>query len=315
MKKIAFLSIGVIMIVGTIFYRNWSISQDNKYIFNKAVEIENQVEKKWSGFNLRKYPMVFRDETKEEVFYDGEIYKRKPSFETFACTASYVQGEMNVFVLSRKQMDSLAEIAEGLNNENEFLNKQFGFGEKALSDNMYLAILYHEAFHAYQQEKISFRDIDFDFNEGIRIINQIDKDQEIKELYNKERLAMLQAVKHGNKENIQEYIDEINKHRDERLKHLEKIFSSKEYNNLVKTEDFLETFEGTARFIELEVGRVLKDEKLVERHINTLKEYSSGREKYYRRGMAISCILEIKSKTWKEELFQRRQSIFDFLID
>lgn len=116
--------------------------EEDRQIYEQAAAMQEQVDKLgFTDFRLEDYPVVMYDGKKDYVFYQGEIKERAPVLETFAGTAYPVEDHFEVIVPTAEQLDKLLSLAGGV----EGMVSGSGYGAEEQK-----AILWHEAFHAYQ---------------------------------------------------------------------------------------------------------------------------------------------------------------------
>lgn len=311
MKKffIGYGIIGILIISILIYFQTKGLSDKTIKLYQQGIELSEEVERNiWKDFNLEDYPVAIRQRDIEYVFDKNSKTKRKPALPIVACTAFPVEGEVNVFMLSKEELDTLGEFAEGIGDGEKYIINQIGINKDKMMDEQYLAILYHEGLHAYQLTYYEDKLMSI-FNEQYReidekeILNRIDKEP-ILSYYQKEVELLYEAVTtESNDEAIflgKEYINR----RQDRIEYLEKEWSAEEVEVLKEQEHFYELTEGTAKYMEEQILVKLEKEDLVQKYLESIKGLPKQKQKYYNSGMGICLLLDRLNITWKEDVFK-----------
>ncbi|MBS4538397.1 hypothetical protein GOQ27_07965 [Clostridium sp. D2Q-11] len=311
MKKIFVIYglIGVVLISSLIYLGFQGLSDKTEELYGKALDLSKEVEENlWKDFNFGDYPVAIRQRNTEYVFRKEEMRKRTPVLPVIACTAYPVDGEVNVFMLSKEELDTLGDFAEGIGNEEEFLINQFGLDKKKMIDEQYLSIMYHEGLHAYQLKyyeknlmniaKDEYKEID-----EKEVLRRVDEEA-IVSYYEKEGELLYQAITtQDDKESIslaKEYVSA----RKKRIQFLEKHWKREELEVLKEQEHYYELVEGTAKYMEEQILKYLEREEIVEKYLKTIKELQEGKQKYYNTGMGICLLLDRFNISWKKDAFR-----------
>src|SRR5690606_27215457 len=94
--------------------------QNNQMLYEKAYQLSDSVtEKIWPGYEFKTYPVAIRKGNTDYVFRADTSSKRKAALPVIAATAYKHDGEINIFVPSKADMNSFVQIAEGLSESNE----------------------------------------------------------------------------------------------------------------------------------------------------------------------------------------------------
>jgi hypothetical protein len=306
--KIIYAIIGVILAAGVLMTSLAGLPERDRELYEKACSLEDgRSDSIWPGLRISDYPVALRKGNTEYVLFNGSVEKRRPVLPVIACTAYPADGTVNVFVPCKSVMDSLGQIAEGFSSGTEdFLIGQFSIESRRMSNNQYIAVLYHETMHAFQLSRYDYRIAemanweDADMEE---MITELETDPVIQALYKKqtELLYRMAAVDTGvpDMDDIREYI----KTRDETLEAF-CLKAGKQNGDMIGAYiDVTELMEGTARYAEAKTAQVLNDSELYEQYLSSLQETLPGREKYYRSGMGICMLLDKLSTGWKDSLF------------
>ena len=156
MKKflIVYGLIGIILVTLLICFSSTELPEINQTLYIQATQLSDRVtEEIWPGYSFKSYPVAIRKGNTDYVFHGDKCIKRKAALPIIAATAYKHEGEINIFMPSKADMDSLGQIAEGLSESQEqFFITGFALDKEGISDNRYVAILFHEGLHAYQLE-------------------------------------------------------------------------------------------------------------------------------------------------------------------
>jgi hypothetical protein len=310
--------IGLLLLTLLICFSTAGIPQNNQMLYEKAYQLSDSVtEKIWPGYEFKTYPVAIRKGNTDYVFRADTSSKRKAALPVIAATAYKHDGEINIFVPSKADMNSFVQIAEGLSESNEqFFITGFTLDSKEITDNQYIVILFHEGLHAYQLEY--FYDNLFDalpdsFDERDETLRLMDTDDMMKNMYAQENEALCDILQYQNAGELKEKITRYLTKREERIKAFQKKYGSHKTSLLKVLENYYEKVEGTARYTECKTAKLLGDVDLYQEYIQSLQVRMDGNEKYYRSGMAICLIFDEMNTAWKEEVFSTPESMFELL--
>jgi hypothetical protein len=319
MKKfrIIYTSIGVLLIILLIFTNSMKLPERNKELYEKACDIQNNMQKKtWEELSVRNYPVAIRKENKEYVFYNGEVKKRKSVLPVYVCSIFPVNNEINVLIPAFDEMNEIGNIVEGLSDGNKLLKSQFGFNNNSISENNYISVLYHEAFHAYQftNYEVMINKM-ADFDNADKVIEKLDNNDSFKNLYKKEGEILYLAINEKEKDKVVNYIGKYIAARNKRTEILKGKLSNQDFKTLVTAENYYELIEGTAAYVQLKTDEELKDMGLYKQNIDKLKEFSGKTQKYYKSGMAMCIILDKLDNSWKERIFSEGKPLYQKFVE
>ena len=220
---------------------------------------------------------------------------------------------------SKADMDSLGQIAEGLSESQEqFFITGFALDKEGISDNRYVAILFHEGLHAYQLEHFKdnlFNAMPDSSHEHEEVLRLVDTDTTIRNLYARENEAFYDILQLQDKGELKGKISRYLTIREERIHTFRQKYGDGKTDLLKVLENYYEKVEGTARYTESRAARLLVDDDLYREYIQSLQVNMDGNEKYYRSGMAMSLIFDELNPAWKEEVFSKPESMFELLAD
>lgn len=316
--KIVYAIIGIILAAGVLITSLAGLSEKDRELYEAARSLEDgRSDIIWPGLGISDYPVALRKGNTEYVLFNGNVEKRRPVLPVIACTAYPAGDAINVFMPCKSVMDSLGQIVEGFSSGTEnFLIGQFSIESKRMSDNQYVAVLYHETMHAFQLSRYEDRIAEMAGWEEADIeemISELESDPAIQALYRKqtELLYKMTVVDTGlpDEDDIREYI----KTREETLEEI-CLKAGKQKGSMIGAYiDVTELLEGTARYAEAKTALALNDSGLYDQYLSSLQETLPGREKYYRSGMGICMLLDRVSPGWKYELFDEGMTLAGML--
>lgn len=326
--KIIYSIIGVVLVVLIIVTGNRTLSQKNIDLYDRAEsmveDIDNEV---WSNFNIKDYPTAIRKNNTEYVFFHGNINRREAVLPVIACTSYPVDNVYNILMPCYEDMNLIGNIVEGISDGTALVKSEFGFSNNSISENEYIAFMYHEGFHAYQlsnyKDKLfnSFIDDIETYNKKDDIsnmgdvISKIDKNTSLLNLYKNENKLLYNALQAESKDEVLSYIEKYIASRNKRIEILKKSLSTNDFKSLMDAEKYYELIEGTAKYVEYKTLEVLNDNDMCKKYIVGLSDIQKGDGKYYMSGMAMCLILENLDEGWKEDLLTKKGSLYDkFLV-
>jgi hypothetical protein len=317
--KIVYTFIGIALTALVVFYAMTGFPMKDRELYNAACALDDRAANEiWPNLRVGEYPLAIRKGSSEYVVQGTEIIRRKPVLPVIACTAYPVGDEVNVFLPCKSEMDSIGQIAEGLSADvQHFFINRFSMNSKKLTDSQYIAFIYHETMHAFQQKYFS-KKLQAMQNEGDdsgieELPGKLETDPLISSLYNKQ-VILLGSIAGSLRQDInRDMLREYFSTREAVRKAYETKAGEKNAAMIKKYIDFYELFEGTARYAELKTAGVLADNGLELQYLSSLQEMAQGKEKYYRSGMAMCLLLDKVSPEWKESAFSGDSTLADIL--
>lgn len=297
MRKIIMILTGLFLTAGVLVTGTYGLSQEDLAIYRQAAELkERGGDMGFAGFSFTDYPVAFYDGDRDYVVTrEGEDYrvtKRRAVIHFMAATAWPVDGHYEVLVPTVQKMSSLLNLMS-------MGDMEYGAEEQA-------ATLWHEAFHCFQMtyyrdniEKICLSEID----EGI-IAGEADTNLRAVSLLEEQSRLLEEAVKTRDVDRIRESIVQYRELDQER-----KALLSRE---AAAVEDYYTRVEGTARYVEACVYKMLVPERFDSAYLDGISECGGGSEKYYRMGMAQCMILDRIAPDWKRG-FDFSESLLDLI--
>lgn len=304
--------LGAGLLAGWLVTGKNGLSGQDRQIYEQAVSMQEQVDTLGFGnFRLQDYPVAMYDGTKDYVFYQGEIKERAPVLETFAGTVYPVEDHFEVIIPTVEQFDKLLSLAGGV----EGMVTGSGYGPREQK-----AVLWHEAFHAYQLthfailgEKVTAEEMEAELEadqaqEGISeeawIVREVDQKDGIRKKIEAELHLLESAAKLSSqmdKENgryaadmgkLKEILSRYGESRRQRLAEMPQ--------EAVEAEIRCELTEGPAYYMEAKVYEMLSGKDAYEeQYLDGISVFEGGRGKYYRTGMAKCLILDQILPDWK----------------
>ncbi|MBP7176322.1 MAG: hypothetical protein KBA53_08945 [Thermoclostridium sp.] len=322
MKKflIVYSLIGIILVTLLICFSSTELPEINQTLYIKANQLSDRVtEEIWPGYSFKSYPVAIRKGNTDYVFHADKYIKRKAVLPIIAATAYKHEGEINIFMPSKVDMDSLGQIAEGLSESQEqFFITGFTLDREGISDDRYISMLFHEGLHAYQLEHFEdnlFNAMPDSLDENEEVLKLVDTDTTIKNLYARENEALYDILQLHDKGELKEKISRYLTIREERMHTFRQKYGDGKTNLLNLLENYYEKVEGTARYTEAQTARLLGDDDLYREYVQSLQVNMDGNEKYYRSGMATCLLFDELSTDWKEEVFSKPESMFELLAE
>lgn len=304
-----YLTIGILLLATVLVCAMTGLPEQDRKLVDQALSLEDRMERDgWPGLRIGEYPLAIRKGAYEFVISGREITKRKPVLPVIACTAYKAGNEINVFLLCKSEMDQVGQIAEGLSSDmqNFFLNR-FSMNTGMLSNNRYVALLFHEAMHAYQlkyhEDKLQGLQSDMENSEIEAMLAELESDPELSSLYDRQFHILTTIVDLGKETIDKGSLTELIQIRHEMEKCFEEKAGIQNAARIAKFINYTELSEGTARYIEWKAAEALSDRGLQRVYFSSLQEKAKGKEKYYRSGMALCALLDKIRPGWKEIAF------------
>lgn len=297
MRKVIMILTGIALVIGVIVTGTYGLPQEDLAIYRRAVALEEEgCNMGFSGFSFTDYPVAFYDGDQDYVIvWDGDGYsvrRRKAVINFIAATAYPIEDHYEVLTPTIQKMSSLLNV--------------LSMGDMMYGAEEQIATLWHEAFHCYQVtcfteniNAIGPAEID----EGI-IVKEADANPQAVSLFRQQAQLLEDAVKEQDVDKIREYIVKYKELDEERKRLLTQ--------EVIALEDYYIRVEGTARYIEACVYKMLVPEQFDSIYLDEISEYSGGCAKYYRTGMAQCMILDRLDPEWKNG-FDFSQSVMDLI--
>ena len=156
------------------------------------------------------------------------------------------------------------------------------------------AVIWHESFHAYQNEYCKlYETVDSAMLGETELSSEVDNNAEAKRLYEKELQILAQLADEENSCDVHEIAIEYISVAEERNSLL-----SEEVN---RSEAFYEMTEGSAYYVESNAVRYENGEQVYrDNYLKNAADYSDGNAKYYHHGMLECMLLDELDPEWKD---------------
>lgn len=156
------------------------------------------------------------------------------------------------------------------------------------------AVIWHESFHAYQNEYCKlYETVDSAILGETELSTEVDNNAEAKRLYEKELQILAQLADEENSCDVHEIAIEYISVAEERNSLL-----SEEVN---RSEAFYEMTEGSAYYVESNAVRYENGEQVYrDNYLKNAADYSDGNAKYYHHGMLECMLLDELDPEWKD---------------
>lgn len=284
MRKAIVILTGIALVIGVIVTGTYGLSKEDLVIYQRAVALEEEGGNiGFAGFALTDYPVAFYDGDQDYVLvWEGDGYsieKRKAVINFIAATAYPVDDHYEVLTPTIQKMSSLLNM--------------MSMGGMEYGAEEHIATLWHEAFHCYQCtffpdsiNAICPAGVD----EGI-IAGEADTNPAAVSLFRQQAQLLEEAVKAQDVDKIKECIVKYKELDEERKMLLP--------GEVIALEDYYTRVEGTARYVEACVYKMLVPEQFDSAYLDVISEYGGGSTKYYQVGMAQCMILDTLDPDWK----------------
>lgn len=249
----------------------------------------------WPGFDYKSYPMDVNYGKVEYRFDKGEIIMQQPAINP-ALTAAWDDGQPVLKLISLEDFRRLYDL-----------------GNMSLEDTkkIYKTLIVHEAFHCFQAEKgggiINLQDYNnSDLFEGFKKFkvfqNTLDLDENYQKLWLKEYKSLISLEEGGN---INSWLEAKESKENYERNLLKEDFAF--YKNICLNQELLE---GTARYVENKLGKILK----IQNNDEEITTFINGEEKFYVSGAIKSSILDLRLESWKYINFDGSVSLDDLIL-
>lgn len=308
--KIAYAAMGILLIVCVVATGTYGLSRTNREIYDTAVELQEKMQENgFTGFGVKDKKIRFFDGTQDYVVYEGDVKKEKAAFDTFVGTTGKIDGEYQVILPTYENFSDMFSL---LGAAQSVADGTMQFSEDNYSTNAHVATLWHEAFHAWQltnwEEEIFAKTEAAGVTENDNmqeiVVKDIDAKEELVISFSNEMELLTEAYKETDVEKKKALTAEALEIANERKSQLS------EKN--IYIEQYFETLEGTARYVEAQAYRLLEGEEAWERMYLGEFKYSNGSGKYYEMGMYKCLLLDQLAPQWKVD-FRVTKSLDDYL--
>lgn len=292
-----YILIGIVLIVLGIFTGTYGLDQTDRDIYEMAMELDGSVGGfGFPGFSVKDYKIRISNGRTDYVMWNDECDKEPAAFDTLVATAQKINGEYQVILPSYRGVSDLIQSVE------TFATLSEGGGNlpaDSYSPIAHVAALWHEAFHAWQftrfdDDMISFMEqsATSDTSPESIVASKIDPSKEYMQSLENEVECLYSAYRAENREDVLVWLRQALAEETQRRDSLE--------DEAVAAELYLETVEGTARYVELLAYLELTDLGAWETAYLTERDLSGGADKYYTTGMLKCLILDTLTPGWQD---------------
>ena len=308
--KIGYGAVGVLLAASVALTGTYGLPKVDREIYETAIDLEEKMQEHgFVGFAPSEFKIRFFNGKTDYVVTDGKVAKEEAAFNTFVGTSSKIDGEYQVILPT---YDNFADMFSLLDSAQSAAGGEMSFGEDTYSTNAHVATLWHESFHAWQMTNWE-DDIEKAYAKaGLTeedeidqmILNEVDSNEQLVVSFSEEMELLIKAYETTDMEEKKQLVADALVIADERAEQTgEKV---------AYAENYFQMLEGSARYVEAEVYRLLEgDEAWNETYFGTFT-YSNGTGKYYEMGMYKCLLLDELMPEWKDD-FCVTDSFDDYL--
>lgn len=140
LRWIAYGLCGLLLVGGTVMTRPKEFDEKALDDYRDAIALEDSIDTGFRGFSMQEIPIRFQEEKHDYVYKEGVLTKEKPWIDSIAATAVDVDGEWQIILPTPDRFQSLVGLAGAVSGD---LSAE-------LSREEYIAMIWHEGFHAWQ---------------------------------------------------------------------------------------------------------------------------------------------------------------------
>lgn len=308
--EIGYGAVGVLLVASVALTGTYGLEKVDREIYDTAIELEEQMQENgFAGFAPSDFKIRFFNGETDYVVADGEVTKEEAAFSTFVGTTSKIDGEYQVVLPT---YDNFSDMFSLLDTAQSASSGEMSFGEATYSTNAHVATLWHESFHAWQMTnwedeiKATFTAAGLSESDNMTdvILNEVDSKDELVVSFSEEMELLMKAYETEDLEEKKQLVLEALAVAEEREAQLS--------DKAAYSENYFEIVEGSARYVEAEVYRLLEgDEAWRETYFGAF-DYTNGVGKYYEMGMYKCLLLDELMPEWKNN-FCVTDSLDDYL--
>jgi len=283
---------------GFFFTGSYGINRENLDSYEEALSLQSYIDTimDFQNFKLEDYPVVFYQDGRDYVCYEGEVTSRKPVIGTMVGTAFFVDDRYEVFVPDIRDMALLAAAAG--RDEGQLLQ---------------IRTIWHEAFHAWQQTCFDdnlnslVKDINFESQEAEELMWDIDTNEAYRIWFTREIELLNQALEPAlDPADRKAVLANWQNHQND----YDKLGLSDKQQRLI---DYYQLAEGSAFYVESRIYLELAEEIAYNEWYGvTPFTYTNGTMKYYQCGMLKCLLLDELTPDWQSD-FDCSRTMTDYL--
>ena len=300
MAKVLYGAVGILLAAACICTGEKKLSQTDRQIYEKACSLEQEMEMLgFSGFSVRDYRVRYYDGDCDYVITPSAdtytVTREKPKLDTFAGTIVKVGKEYQIVLPAYEKSKNFFAALDTAGS----LQQQKEAGETVFALDSYrketqVTVIWHEAFHAWQQEN----GLDQAYALG-----QENREAIIKKYVDKnsvQKKAFTEEMKYL--QNAYESTDmEIKKKQIKKALELQKKREVALSDKVSAEEGFLQNLEGSARYVECAAYRKLAGDEVWKKQFLQAFSYADGSGKYYDMGMYKCMLLDQCLPGWQTQ--------------
>lgn len=295
--KILYGLTGFLLAASTALTGNQGLSRQNQKIYEKAQSLQQKVDTLgFQGLRLEDYKVRFFNGESDYVVTSEGIQKEKPVFTTFVGTTYEVEGEYQVILPVLEdfsKMFDMLDAASGLAKGNTKMEKN------GYDANEHTATLWHEAFHAYQMshfyDNCTGRLPETQNGDNIEkiIAEDVDSQPDMEQYFEQEAELLQKAYLALDEDSRTKYLRGYLELEEQRRGQIGKDAQA--------AEDYYETIEGSACYIESCIISFLKGDEAMKKRYIAAFSYEKGSAKYYKIGMLKCRLLSQMDRNWNKD--------------
>jgi len=293
-----YIAVGVTLAVLTGYTADNTLSETDKEIYQTAIGLDAAADGLgFSDFDISEYKVRFYDGSSDFVVNGDSVIKEKSFLDTFVGTTVNVDGEFQVLLPT---YEKFSQMFTALSAAGSLSEGSMSFEESNYSKNAHVATLWHEAFHTWQFneafEKLEAKALESGITEETVfseiVLNEVDANKQVVLLYEEGMDMLICALNEKNNDKKIELIKQYYEIYNERKALLS--------TQAAYVEQYYETVEGSARYVEACIYRELEGDAAWEEAYMKPFVYQNGSGKYYEMGMLKCMLLDELYKEWKQ---------------
>lgn len=306
MGKLLYALTGLVLAAATVVTGHYGLKGENRELYEEALGLQQGMEALgFPDFRLADLKVRFFDGNSDYVVTADQsgrkirqIEKEKPVFTTFVGTTYEVDGEYQVILPT---LDNFSSFFGMMGTAQSLSEGSLSFEQDSYGAWEHEATLWHEAFHTWQMTHYYDNIIGLtkgeEFAEGMeKVITESVDSQENVVKYLEEGTALLRQAYAAT--DRQDKLSLIGRYLETEEKRRQLLGTQ-----ACVAEDYYETMEGTARYVESAAYGLLYGQEEMERHYITRpaeRGYEKGSGKYYTTGMLKCYLMDQLDEEWNQ---------------
>lgn len=295
---------GIALGLATAVTADYGLKKENSKLYEEALGLQAGVDELgFPDFRLADLKVRFYDGNSDYVVTAdqsgrkiGQIVKDKPVFTTFVGTTYEVDGEYQVILPT---LENFSQFYSLMGTAQTLSEGSLSFEEEGYGAWEHEATLWHEAFHTWQMtyyyDNVIGLTQEEEFPDGMEkvIVEDVDSEENVVKSFKEGTELLIQAYQATDREEKLSLIDSYLRMEEKRRQQLD--------TQACVAEDYLETMEGTARYIESAVYGLLYGKEAMETYYIVRpadRGYEKGSGKYYTTGMLKCYLMSQLDENW-----------------